>query len=353
MVNNIKILVKNLGFYKSVLKNNFKEENDILLKKTKKKKIFMMQTPEHENLGDHAIVYAQKEFVKNILPSYDIVEIPLSKVLSQTKNLKKIISNDDIIIIPGGGNMGDLYIGEEYIRRYIIKKFKNNKIISFPQTICFTETSYGEKELSKSKKVYNKHNNIKIVAREKKSYKIMTNTFKKDNIILTPDIVLFLDKRNNNKRRGIVTCLRRDIEKNISEEDTKKIYSILNENFEKVTVTDTILEKSVSIEERDKELTKIWRTISSAEVVITDRLHGMIFCAITATPCIVLKNSNHKIEESYKCWLKDLEYIKLIDYCEINNLKDLVESLKEQNNKDKVFNDCKNKFEDLKKALLL
>ncbi|MFB8735822.1 polysaccharide pyruvyl transferase family protein [Bacillus sp. SL00103] len=34
-----------------------------------------------------------------------------------------------------------------------------------------------------------------------------------------------------------------------------------------------------------------------AQVVVTDRLHGMIFCAITKTPCVVLRSFDHKVME--------------------------------------------------------
>ena len=45
--------------------------------------------------------------------------------------------------------------------------------------------------------------------------------------------------------------------------------------------------------------------------MITDRLHGMIFAAITGTPCVVLQNNNHKIKATYESWLRPLKHIRL------------------------------------------
>lgn len=51
---------------------------------------------------------------------------------------------------------------------------------------------------------------------------------------------------------------------------------------------------------------------ASAKLVITDRLHGMIFAALTQTPCIVLGNYNHKVKGTYE-WLQELPYICFAD----------------------------------------
>ena len=79
-----------------------------------------------------------------------------------------------------------------------------------------------------------------------------------------------------------------------------------------INVRDTHIGKSeMSIEEREVELRKIWEDFSRSRVVITDRLHGMIFAFITVTPALVLPNSNFKVEKCYE-WIKDCGFIKFI-----------------------------------------
>lgn len=301
-----------------------KDKNEELEKYKEKKKVILMQTPTHKNLGDHAIAYAEKEFIKRTLPNYNVLEVPFWEVYGKAKKIKSIMRKDDLIFIIGGGNMTDMYIDEEYMRRFIIKYFRKFNVISFPQTIDFSDSIIGKLELLKSKRVYSKNK-----------------------ILLTPDIVLFLDKRNNEKREGVVTCLRNDeegvLDKGVKEEILKKIKL----NFNNIVITDTVIDKDVSINEREMELNKIWSMFRKAEVVITDRLHGMIFCAITATPCIVLSNSNHKIEQSYKNWLSNLEYIKFISKNEVSKLDKFIEEIKIINNKNKEFNLCADKYKDL------
>ena len=311
-----------------------------------KKKIFLMQTPTHRNLGDHAIAYAEHEFVKNKFNEYKLIEIPYENVYKYSKHIKNIMKKDDYIFIIGGGNMGDMYAYEEYMRRFIISYFKDFKIVSFPQTISFSNSLYGKMEMLKSKYIYSKNKNLLIVARELKSYNLMKELYKNNNVIMTPDIVLYLDKRDNLdiNRDGIVTCLRKDKEQVLNDEDRKFIFNELSKTGFKINNTDTIVEKDVSINLRASELGKIWSLVRGAEVVITDRLHGMIFCAITATPCIVFRNSNHKIEETYNNWLSDIEYIKFFDMKNRNEFINLVNNLSTFNKKEKCFNSCKIKF---------
>lgn len=298
----------------------------------KSKKIFLTLVPNHKNLGDHAIAYATKKFIEENFKDYKLIEVCMNDIYSDTFAIKKSLNNDDIIMILGGGNMGDMYKQEEWIRRFVISHFQNNKIISLPQTIDFSNTINGQYELRISQKIYSKHKYLTIMARESKSYEIMKDKFKNNTIIKSPDMVLSLGSlKLKNNREGVLLCLRNDKESSIDNDKKNEFIKGLNENFSNVKAIDTVVDYMVSIDERENELNNIWNEISSSEVVITDRLHGMIFCAITETPCIVLKNSNHKIEQSYSDWLKDKDYIVLENNFEYEDIiSDIGELIRHQ-----------------------
>lgn len=292
------------------------------------KKIFHLSTPHHGNMGDHAIVYATNKYLKDKFPNYKIIEIYRTDIYKYAKAIKKVMGKDDFIVLIGGGNMGNLWIHEEVDRRFIIDTFKENKIISMPQTISFTNDLDGEKELLKTKKIYNAHNNLTIMAREKKSYEIMKENFKNNKIILNPDMVLYLNNlfsANINGRSYIMTCLRNDKESLLKEEKDKFIDKLKKE-YSNVVVYDTVLKREVYKKDREKELNKMFNKFRQAKVVITDRLHGMVFAAITKTPCIVTKSLDHKVTGTYE-WIKSLNYIKLVDNLEYENIKELIEEL--------------------------
>lgn len=223
-----------------------------------------------------------------------------------------MINADDIIMLHGGGNMGDEYIQEEELRRLVISTFKEQKVISFPQTIYFKDTEYGQREFEKTKQIYRSHPNLTVIAREKISYRIMKEAFPNNNVILTPDIVLYLNESSNSEKRDyIMCCFRHDQEKVISDHFKKSIYDQLSKDY-KVIVTDTIVPYTVKVEDRIRELNRIWSDYKKAKLVITDRLHGMVFGAITSTPTIALTNYNHKVKGTFE-WIKDLPYVKFVE----------------------------------------
>lgn len=294
-----------------------------------KKKIFYMLVPTHGNLGDQAIAYASKYFLKNNFKNYEVVEINMEETYKYSKAIKNSMNNDDLIFLHGGGNMGNHYIREEEARRHIIDKFKNNRIISFTQTIYFSDDNEGKNELNKTKKIYNSHPNLTIIAREDKSYDVMKSEFSNINIVKCPDIVFYLNNKlelNDLKREKIMTCLRKDKETYVDLDSKQKFINSIKSNYANVIISDTVINKSVYKEERESTLLKLWKEFYQSKVVITDRLHGMIFCAITKTPCIVTRSLDHKVIESYK-WIKDLNYIRMVDELNFYHIKPIIEEL--------------------------
>lgn len=282
----------------------------------KDKKIFLMLAANYGNLGDVAITYAQKKFLQDNFKEYKVIEVPIDKTYVTIKSIKKICSPNDVITIIGGGNMGNKYDSIEAIRRFVIKKFKHNKIVSFPQTIDFSNDKKGKKSLNKTIKTYSKNKNLYVFAREKISYEKMKQVFKKNEVYLVPDIVLSLNETDKNETREyITTCFRNDTENFVNNDSKEKLKERLKELYrDKLIVTDThIGDEKIEEDERLEKLEKIWSLFRKSKIVITDRLHGMIFCAITNTPCIALKNSNHKISETYNNFLCKKDNIYLME----------------------------------------
>lgn len=290
------------------------------------KRIILMGVPHHDNLGDIAIAYAEKEFIKDHFSNYELICFPEENLIENVKAECKNIKKEDLIFLHGGGNFGNQYINIEMERRYIIDNFQNNKIIMFPQTIYFTEDDIGNREMQISKNIYSKHKDLTIIAREQKSYEIIKKEFTKNKILFLPDIVMYLNKYEEKERDGLLVILRNDKEKSISDYETKKLLSNASQVYKKIEITDISYGSYLKEEELENRLFNMWEKYKQAELVITDRLHGMIFAAITKTPCIALGNYNHKVKSFYNTWFEKVETMQFIHNA--NEVKDAVENIR-------------------------
>lgn len=296
----------------------YKDQIKLLDDTKNKKRIILFCTPEHGNLGDHAIAIAQHKFLKDNYPKIKIIEVTSAFFLKKKEKIKEFINNDDILIISGGGFLGSLWLDEENIVREIIYTFKENKIIIFPQTIFFEKNDFGKEELKKSKEIYLKHKNLYIAIRDENSIleaeKLINN---KDRILYVPDIVLYLEgitfQKDTMKNNDVLICLRKDKEK-IRDNKIDSIISKLKNSYS-IKYTDTVINSFIFPYEREKYVKDKMQEFGNSKIVITDRLHGMIFSFLTKTPCIALNNSSGKVLGVYE-WIKECVYIKIVDNIE-------------------------------------
>lgn len=280
------------------------------------KKIILTLLPSHDNLGDHAIAYASKAFLEQEYPDFDIVEVDMKDIYKSAKNLIRSRHPEDMVFIIGGGNMGDLYRYEEWTRRFIIKTFHDYRVVQLPATAHFSDTKKGRKELKRAQKIYNAHPGLLLMARDETTYQFMKQHFQEKTILKQPDMVLYLDRsKAPAEREGVYMCLREDQESVLQEEQRNRVKAALCEEFGEIKPFTTTIGRRVSRDTREQELEALWSKLQSAEAVVTDRLHGMIFCALTGTPCVVIRSFDHKVMEGYQ-WLKDIPFMKLIEHPE-------------------------------------
>lgn len=314
------------------------------LKKYKdKKKIVFLGVPEYDNLGDIAIGYATCNFIKKYKnKEYDFLPVTERCFWKYFKRLKYVITKDDIILIQGGGNFGNQYYDQEKLREKVIKNFKND-IYLMPATFYIKNI---DKDCQKFVKKYKK-GNFKIFLRESYSYDLVKKYFENESF-LVPDIVLSLNPTLiNHKRDGIGVCIRKDVERKIKKEQEEYIKENIYKLKNKMYVFDTCNKVTNWFDNQKDTLNYIFNEISKYELVITDKLHGMIFCAITGTPCIALGNYNYKVKGVYE-WIKKYDFIRFCD--DVNNISNLIPDVISKSTNENKINIIK-EYEELKKVI--
>ena len=297
------------------------------LKSNKNKKIFLFGTPMHGNLGDHAIAIQEQYFFEDFFPDYEYFEILMPMYHIQKKIIKNTVTPEDLVVISGGGWMGNLWIHNECVIREIVQNYPNNKIIILPQTVYYTSDELGEKEYRITNEILKKHSNLHIFVRERKSYNFIKQKFEftgNSDVYLVPDMVLYgkniiTKEKCTGHEKVINVCIREDCES--EQENIDDFYEKIKQNYN-IRKVSTVIKSPVVLRKRISELQKSWETFATAEITITDRLHAMLFSVLNGTPCIVLNNKTGKVF-GVADWLDDTNMI-----VRANSLSEVLEKLK-------------------------
>ena len=309
----------------------------ILHKADKCKNIWLMNTPNHGNIGDQAITLAELKFLRDKFENYHIVEITAAQWEQKKEEIISKVKDEELILIHGGGYIGDLWPGAERLAQEMIDSFPRNKCIMLQNTIFYYDQK-NEVELE----YYNSHN-VTLFLRDRISYNIAKKYLPDERIFLFPDTVLYIDaiKEHIKRRNQLLVCLRSDKEKIRNDDYIKAIINRAREKGWRVKYTDTISKHDATIGFREHMVNKKLNELRKSKLVITDRLHGMYFAAITGTPCIVVDNLSGKVFGGYEEWLSDFDHIQRSDKLDekdsdFENFKNF-KNLNPVNNLDAIF----------------
>ena len=280
-----------------------------------KKKVILIGTPTHGNLGDHAIAIQEKYFFEDYFFEYEYFEILMPMYHTQKQRIKNTVKPDDLIVISGGGWMGNYWLHNEIVIREIVETYPKNKVIIFPQTVYYSQDEFGKKEYKITKQIFEKHNNLLIFAREQNSYKFIKKEFElngKSEVYLAPDMVLYgkniitkVECTRAKKKRFINVCIRQDCE--AQQNNVKEFLLSIKKKYD-IKEISTVVNHPVILRKRIRELQKVWKIFRDGEVTITDRLHAMLFSVLNGTPCIVLDNKTGKVFGVAE-WIKDTNMV--------------------------------------------
>lgn len=287
-------------------------------------KVLLLLSPQYVNYGDHAIAYSSLMYLKKNFPDRRVFEISVNFYENWKQFLQSHISDNDILIISGGGFLGDIWPVFQKYTEEILATYPENHIVIFPQTIFFQD----KKIMSQSKKYFLEHKHLYICLREKNSYEFVTGQWlpeKKENIYLVPDMVLGLDfPKDRMSNKEVVLCFRNDRERVLDDITKERIQKFLDKNgYHTKTISMTREHCEFPVYARKIFLNRKLSQYRKAGLVITDRLHGMIFAIITSTPCLAFDNSSHKVRGVFN-QLHDIDYVQ---FAEKNELEQQLEYL--------------------------
>ncbi len=145
------------------------------------KKCVLPDLPYYPNVGDLLIWEGMEQFLKDNRTKC------LWRSSISTFEYREL-SEDIAICLVGGGNFGDLWRGLQEFKNNIIQLYPKNRIIIFPQSVHYNDLCLCEHDA----KIFTSHDDIHICARDNVSYNFLKDHFPTCNIILVPDMALYL-----------------------------------------------------------------------------------------------------------------------------------------------------------------
>jgi len=301
--------------------------------------VLLVGTPLHGNLGDQAIALAEIDFFAQ--NGYRVVEIPSPMVKGYLCKWKKLICGKRIYV-HGGGFVGSLWPEEQEMLEIVIDSFPENEIVILPQTVYFDKVDSRVVHLNE---LIGKHGNVVLCTREKYSYGFAHQYLYNAKVILVPDMVLSANWFDNciRTRDKVLFCMRRDLEKKVSEDTIDKLQNIVSRYYPTADVvfTDTVVDDTIYPHMRKKRIQEKLAEMATSQLVITDRLHGMVLSAMTNTPTLVFSNCNYKVRGIYD-WIANNSYLVYCD--DTTRMEELIAELVNQGCSSYCFDDAKSAF---------
>jgi glycosyltransferase involved in cell wall biosynthesis len=211
--------------------------------------IYSFGEPTHGNLGDHAIVLGQYIVLSRAFPRYRLVPVCDAELKEFMERRASYVTEDDLIVLAGGGNWGTLYPHEEEMRLRVLRRFPTNRIFMFPQSVHISGKDDDWKP-----QIYRDHRHIRLSFRDPISRNRLEKRLPCKPVELLPDAALFLSLPHLPERNmGIMLCLRNDVHGTIGTREKLKVLSWLQNQYLPYTISDTHLERTVSPSMRRSE----------------------------------------------------------------------------------------------------
>jgi pyruvyl transferase EpsO len=225
-----------------------------------------------------------------------------------------------VILLHGGGNLGDFWVAHQQFRELVIQDFPGNAIIQLPQTIFFMD-AWG---LGEARRIFDAHHHLTLLCRDRQSLDFARTHFAAPSL-LCPDMAFALGplSRPCPPEQDVVWLARTDAESTGAARGMEGVRAEpidwLEEppspardrcaqltgalaghpaDWEALLAT---LAETYDALARER-LARGCRILSRGKVVITDRLHAHILCLLMGIPHAVLDNNYGKVKNFYHTW---------------------------------------------------
>jgi exopolysaccharide biosynthesis predicted pyruvyltransferase EpsI len=287
----------------------------------------LVDFPRHRNAGDSAIWLGEVAALRALGVA---VRGVFDRQTYSRSSLRRLVG-DHPILLHGGGNLGDLYPTHQELRERVLADFRGHPTVQLTQSIHFNDPA----NLERMRRVVAEHGALTIIVRDERSEAIARETFDA-HVERCPDLAFAIGPmaRPRSARVPVVRLARIDRE---AGEAAQTDPSLAAHTFDwlappasrrvraRFAASDRLLRLAVGASGlrgvrllpmrahkpaydayARQNVDRAARLLSHGEVVVTDRLHGHILCALLGIPHVLVDDKYGKVGSFYASWTSGL-----------------------------------------------
>jgi exopolysaccharide biosynthesis predicted pyruvyltransferase EpsI len=286
----------------------------------------LMDFPNSGNVGDAAVWHGERTWLDR--NGIELVYASDRYTFSKAKLKKEL--RDGVILLSGGGNLGDLWPGFQTFRESVISDFHDNRIVQLPQSVRFVDPANAER----ASKIFNSHPNLHLLLRDRESLDRAGELFTAARELCT-DMAFAQDPPETNASpvHDVLWLCRTDLEStaspagpvtdalthdwlidaapNLGLPVSKRAGYAINRACSAVVrrsrprMPGLRPLASATYDRRARQrVDRGCRILKTGRFVITDRLHGHILCCLLGIPHVVSSDRFAKLRSFYDTWTK-------------------------------------------------
>lgn len=281
--------------------------------------VALLDVPAHTNVGDHAILLGQLRYLRR--NGNSLSHISTINDYSADRLAERL--HDSVILLHGGGNVGDLWPHHQMLRERVLADFPRARIVQLPQSIRFER----KETLERARRSFGTHPDFTLLVRDGDALAFAQTHFN-CRVELCPDAAfqLGLQTRRVDPDVDVLVLARTDHETSapfdLHGDDQTAIVDWIGDESRRfrtlrlatgqiaakarragltTTITGPGLRRAYEILARDRVESGL-SLLSRGHVVVTDRLHGHILCTLLGIPHVIHDAGYGKVAGFHATW---------------------------------------------------
>jgi exopolysaccharide biosynthesis protein PssK len=282
--------------------------------------VVLLDVPTHTNVGDHAITLGELAYIRRVGTAVSY----LCTLHDYSPRRLRERLGEGVILIHGGGNLGDLWPHHQRFRERVLAEFPHARVVQLPQSIKFQ----SDENLERARRAFDGHADFTLLVRDADSLSFAKKHFE-CRVELCPDSAFALgpQSRRRDPDTDVLVLARTDHETNIPLKlkapdgsietvdwlgDTSRTFRALRFGGEQLgakarrarlafAVASPLVRRAYEALARDR-LEFGLSLLSRGRTVVTDRLHGHILCTLLGIPHVICDTGYGKVAGFHAAW---------------------------------------------------